>query len=879
MALMLFVLALGAAVATFLESIYDVQTARILVYNSHWYEIVMLLLVINLSLIIYKNKMWKKPSSFVLHLSFIIIAIGAFSTRYFGQEGIIHLRNDQTTNEMLSINSYLQVRNGENIFEYPLNMSKIGNNHFSLKKEFNGKILDLSFDSFIGAKAPNEYSKLFLKLKIGKDEKIVLLEGGAGWIAPIKDINLDGENFSLSWGSKYVKIPFKISLDKFELKRYPGSQSPSSYASFIKVFKGENSSFDYKIYMNHPLSFKGYKIFQSSYDKDENGTILEVNNDPGKIPTYIGYFLLTLGFCMNLLSRKSRFMHLIKFLKSAAPVFVLFMILGLNSNLFALETPEVLNNFKKNSFEHANKNLSTLLVQDLRGRTKPFSTQSEELVYKITGQNSLFGLSSEQIILGMSTNPVLWRDLKIIKIKDPKIKELLNLDKKQNFVSFNEVFDSNGEYKLNKVVKLANEQSASKRSKFQNDLIKFDERLNIAYFTFRGLFLRFIPELGHDWLSPGDAFKSPNVDMKFKIALNEYFSNIQDGLVNNNWQKASSALEDIKVMQRELASYELPSENKIRAEIFYNKADIFYKLIYFYLALGFASLILGFIKIFTRKEFSRISKILFGIFSILFIIHTLNLALRWYISGHAPWSDAYESLVYIAWSALLGVILFFRKSLLTIATASIIASIILLVALMNFVNPQITNLVPVLKSYWLTIHVSVITASYGFLALGAFLGLINLILMICKNEKNSLNLNNSIRQLAAIDEISLIVGLAMLTVGNFFGGIWANESWGRYWGWDPKETWSFISILIYAIIIHLRFIPKFNSIYAFSVASVFGLYSVLMTYFGVNFYLSGLHSYAATGEAPGIPNSFFVISFLLVMISILAYKGRKIKNI
>lgn len=879
MALMLFVLALGAAVATFLESIYDVQTARILVYNSHWYEIVMLLLVINLSLIIYKNKMWKKPSSFVLHLSFIIIAIGAFSTRYFGQEGIIHLRNDQTTNEMLSINSYLQVRNGENIFEYPLNMSKIGNNHFSLKKEFNGKILDLSFDSFIGAKAPNEYSKLFLKLKIGKDEKIVLLEGGAGWIAPIKDINLDGENFSLSWGSKYVKIPFKISLDKFELKRYPGSQSPSSYASFIKVFKGENSSFDYKIYMNHPLSFKGYKIFQSSYDKDENGTILEVNNDPGKIPTYIGYFLLTLGFCMNLLSRKSRFMHLIKFLKSAAPVFVLFMILGLNSNLFAQETPEVLNNFKKNSFEHANKNLSTLLVQDLRGRTKPFSTQSEELVYKITGQNSLFGLSSEQIILGMSTNPVLWRDLKIIKIKDPKIKELLNLDKKQNFVSFNEVFDSNGEYKLNKVVKLANEQSASKRSKFQNDLIKFDERLNIAYFTFRGLFLRFIPELGHDWLSPGDAFKSPNVDMKFKIALNEYFSNIQDGLVNNNWQKASSALEDIKVMQRELASYELPSENKIRAEIFYNKADIFYKLIYFYLALGFASLILGFIKIFTRKEFSRISKILFGIFSILFIIHTLNLALRWYISGHAPWSDAYESLVYIAWSALLGVILFFRKSLLTMATASIIASIILLVALMNFVNPQITNLVPVLKSYWLTIHVSIITASYGFLALGAFLGLINLILMICKNEKNSLNLNNSIRQLAAIDEISLIVGLAMLTVGNFFGGIWANESWGRYWGWDPKETWSFISILIYAIIIHLRFIPKFNSIYAFSVASVFGLYSVLMTYFGVNFYLSGLHSYAATGEAPGIPNSFFVISFLLVMISILAYKGRKIKNI
>ena len=202
----------------------------------------------------------------------------------------------------------------------------------------------------------------------------------------------------------------------------------------------------------------------------------------------------------------------------------------------------------------------------------------------------------------------------------------------------------------------------------------------------------------------------------------------------------------------------------------------------------------------------------------------------------------------------------------------------MLVAHMSFVNPQITNLVPVLKSYWLSIHVSVITASYGFLGLGCVLGLIALGLMAFKNKANETRLNEQLRYIAAIDEASLIIGICLLTLGNFFGGIWANESWGRYWGWDSKETWSYVSILVYAIALHLRFIPKLNSLYVFLIASVFSYASIAMTYFGVNFYLTGMHSYAS-GDLRLVHISVYIALGCMLLITALAFRGRDVKTI
>jgi cytochrome c-type biogenesis protein CcsB len=256
-----------------------------------------------------------------------------------------------------------------------------------------------------------------------------------------------------------------------------------------------------------------------------------------------------------------------------------------------------------------------------------------------------------------------------------------------------------------------------------------------------------------------------------------------------------------------------------------------------------------------------------------FFALTAGLAMRWYISGHAPWSNGYESLVYIAWATLLAGFIFSKNSPITIAATGIMTGLILFVAHLSWMDPQVTMLVPVLKSYWLSIHVSMITASYGFLGLGALLGFITLILFIIKNSSNEIQISNAIRELNAINEMSLMIGLIMLTIGNFLGGVWANESWGRYWGWDPKETWALVTILVYAVVVHVRFIKSIYTQFSYSVISLLAFTSVLMTYFGVNYYLAGMHSYAKGDPVP-VPE-FVPISYAVIfIIIILAYRKR-----
>jgi cytochrome c-type biogenesis protein CcsB len=243
--------------------------------------------------------------------------------------------------------------------------------------------------------------------------------------------------------------------------------------------------------------------------------------------------------------------------------------------------------------------------------------------------------------------------------------------------------------------------------------------------------------------------------------------------------------------------------------------------------------------------------------------------LRWYISGRAPWSNGYESMIYIAWTSVLAGLLFTRKSLGGLAATMLLSGTILLVAMLSYLDPEITPLVPVLNSYWLMIHVSLEAGSYGFLMLGAIIGLINLILMIFLNTTNKTKIGNMIKEMSYISEMTLMGGLIMVSVGTYLGGVWANESWGRYWGWDAKETWALVTILVYAFILHMRFIPKMKSLLVYNIASLFGWASVVMTYYGVNYYLSGLHSYAAGDPIP-IPGWVYIAVISLLIISIAA---------
>ena len=350
-------------------------------------------------------------------------------------------------------------------------------------------------------------------------------------------------------------------------------------------------------------------------------------------------------------------------------------------------------------------------------------------------------------------------------------------------------------------------------------------------------------------------------------------------LAANDFEVADKILVGIKKYQSTFGSAVLPSPTKVDFEIKFNNWNVFEKLYPYYLLVGFILLVVLFVKVLSAN---LSLKWLINALSILifigFLAHTIGLGIRWYISGHAPWSNGYEATIYIGWAGLLAGFVFRKKSPMTLAVTAVLGGIILFVAHLSFLDPQITNLVPVLKSYWLTIHVSAITASYGFMALGALLAFVNLITMIFKTTKNQLRLSLSIKELTYVIEMTLTIGLVLLSIGNFLGGVWANESWGRYWGWDPKETWALASIIFYAFVLHMRFIPGLKSIYTFNFSALVAFASIIMTFFGVNYYLSGLHSYAAGDPVP-IPTFVYYSIAVIAIISLVAYwRNSKFEN-
>ncbi len=337
-----------------------------------------------------------------------------------------------------------------------------------------------------------------------------------------------------------------------------------------------------------------------------------------------------------------------------------------------------------------------------------------------------------------------------------------------------------------------------------------------------------------------------------KSILPLYFGTLNNAIKTQSYDTSDELLESINGYQKKFGAKVRPSEEKIDLEIAYNKYDVFQKLPYAYLFGAIMMLIFTIIQIFKDRKALRIVINGFHIFiGLLFALHTLGLIARWYISGHAPWSNAYESIIYIAWATMFFGLAFDRKSKLTVASSAFVTAMILAAAYMNWIDPEIANLQPVLNSYWLMIHVAVIVASYGPFALGMILGFVSLLLIFFTNDKNKEKMDLNIQELTYINEMALTIGLVMLTIGNFLGGQWANESWGRYWGWDPKETWALISIMVYAFVIHARFVPSLRGKWVFNLMSLFAFLSILFTYYGVNFHLVGLHSYAS-GESKSL---------------------------
>ena len=703
----------------------------------------------------------------------------------------------------------------------------------------------------------------------GETQQYKLL-GGKGFVNEFKQYKVGDLDIALRFGSEQLELPFELKLNDFIAKKYPGTEK--GYASFKSKVNliDDGKTEKHEIYMNHVLDHKGYRFFQSSFDPDEKGTVLSVNHDFwGTWITYIGYFLLYLGMMAILFIKGSRFKDLektlsdIKLKKAALSLLIFVGAVQFNSAEAQTTIPDdnhlqptqkqIDSLIKANvvSKEHAEK-FGALVIQDESGRMKPANTFASELLRKLSKKDNYNGLNADQVMISMLENPFVWYNVPLIFIdkRNDSIRKILGTPKGEKHVALVDLFEKDGKYKLEPYLEAAS--STNNPSYFEKDFLKTHEKFYLLNAALSGAVLRIFPvpnDENNKWVSQPmlDEVKFSGMDSVFtRQILPIYRGALQDAKKSGDYSKPNQYLDFIKKFQQKFGSEVMPSNKKIQTEILYNKYDIFKKLFSYYMYAGTLMFLFLIFQIFKDSKAIRVLvSICKWTLIALFLLHTAGLIARWYVSGHAPWSDAYESMIYVAWATMFFGIAFARKSNLTLASTAFVTSIILMVAHWNWMDPAIANLQPVLNSYWLMIHVAVIVGSYGPLILGAILGAVALLLMILTTSKNKKRMSLNIKELTVVNEMSLTIGLVMLTIGNFLGGQWANESWGRYWGWDPKETWALISIMVYAFVIHMRFVPGLRSRWWYNFASMIAVATVMMTYFGVNFYLSGLHSYAS----------------------------------
>ena len=788
--ILMVVYALGLAVATFIEKQLGTETAKEWVYYSPVFIFWQFLMVVNFLAMAGKYQLVrrKKWGALLTHLAFIVILGGAMCSHVFSEEGLLHLREGESSNQ-------IAVRAGDKTY--------------------------------------------------------------------------------------FHTLPFQVELVKFTLARYPGSASPSSFESEVLVHVDGKTRREL-IFMNNVLDVKGYRFYQASYDKDEQGTILSVNRDvAGRNITYAGYILLALGLLLCIVGPHSRFMYLSRQLKDmrSAGVTTLLLIglLSISAGMKAEEKSMDLNKVVQQfvvSPEHAAA-FGALPVQSENGRMIPMNTFSSEVLRKLHKEDTFGKLNSDQFLLSLLAMPDMWMRVPLIRLSDKEISAHYGLPDKS--CSYLQVFDDRGAYKFQADVEKAYAKMPNERTRFDKDLMKLDEQVNILYQVFNYQRIHIFPKEGdpnHKWYAPGDdlsVYSGKDSLFVSRIFL-WYLGEVQSALKTQDWSKADEVLGMIETYQQAKSQGVDISPKKMQAEIKYNQMNIFRQCKIGYLITGGLLLIVAFVAMFSEKrKLNTLFLLLAGLVVAVFGFHTYGMGVRWYIAGYAPWSNSYETMVYVAWATVAAGLLFARRSRITMALATLFAGIILFVSGLNWMDPEISPLVPVLKSPWLMFHVAVIVAAYGFFGICCLLGITNLVIMALMRNKNQEQMLLRIRELTVVNEMTLLVGLALMTIGTFLGAVWANESWGRYWGWDPKETWALITMIIYALVEHLRLVRKWYNLWSFNFSSVMAFCSVLMTFFGVNYFLSGMHSYGENDQVNGIFMYIFAVIVVVIILSVIAY--------
>lgn len=633
------------------------------------------------------------------------------------------------------------------------------------------------------------------------------------------------------------QLPFSITLNQFEIIYYKGTLAPMDFISHISVAdKDCHRQIQGKVSMNHIFSYQHYRFYQSGYSEDNEGSVFSVSHDPYGIGiTYAGYTLLLLSTVFFFFSPQSRFRQLLKspLLHRSLTVILLLFAFSLNSNFLKANSPS-----PKVLPREVAEYFGDLYIL-YNNRICPLQTFARDFTIKLYGSSSYKGLTPEEVLTGWLFYYDSWKNEPIIRIKSNEARKLLEIE--GNYARLKDYISTINEYKLEKMMNhiRSGEQVTDKRG-----IEEADEKFNIINLVCTGAMMKIFPCRNIagktlEWYSQSDQLPQ-DMDNDKWVFIRKSMSYVNEMIVMKKYNDACLLLEKIKKYQQKECDGLLPADNKFKAEKIYNQFDYSKSVAMACICIGLICFIYYCHCMASQKRTSRKAIIILNILLwIVFTYLSAAICLRGYVSNHLPLSNGFETMQFMAWCTLLLTFLLQRKFAMLLPFGFLLCGLTLMVSMLGESNPQITQLMPVLQSPLLSIHVVVIMIAYSLLAFIMLNGVTAVILHQSQKE-----CKEQIERLQIISQIILYPAIFLLAIGIFIGAVWANVSWGRYWGWDPKEVWALITMLVYALALHPRSLPWFHRTMFFHVFCITAFITVLITYFGVNFLLGGMHSYA-----------------------------------
>lgn len=633
------------------------------------------------------------------------------------------------------------------------------------------------------------------------------------------------------------QLPFSITLNQFEIIYYKGTLAPMDFISHISVAdKDCHRQIQGKVSMNHIFSYQHYRFYQSGYSEDNEGSVFSVSHDPYGIGiTYAGYTLLLLSTVFFFFSPQSRFRQLLKspLLHRSLTVILLLFAFSLNSNFLKANSPS-----PKVLPREVAEHFGDLYIL-YNNRICPLQTFARDFTVKLYGSSSYKGLTPEEVLTGWLFYYDSWKNEPIIRIKSNEARKLLEIE--GNYARLKDYISTINEYKLEKMMNhiRSGEQVTDKRG-----IEEADEKFNIINLVCTGAMMKIFPCRNIagktlEWYSQSDQLPQ-DMDNDKWVFIRKSMSYVNEMIVMKKYNDACLLLEKIKKYQQKECDGLLPADNKFKAEKIYNQFDYSKSVAMACICIGLICFIYYCHCMASQKRTSRKAIIILNILLwIVFTYLSAAICLRGYVSNHLPLSNGFETMQFMAWCTLLLTFLLQRKFAMLLPFGFLLCGLTLMVSMLGESKPQITQLMPVLQSPLLSIHVVVIMIAYSLLAFIMLNGVTAVILHQSQKE-----CKEQIERLQIISQIILYPAIFLLAIGIFIGAVWANVSWGRYWGWDPKEVWALITMLVYALALHPRSLPWFHRTMFFHVFCITAFITVLITYFGVNFLLGGMHSYA-----------------------------------